>query len=119
MQRNQPSRRRKSGTLTGQQLAASDDKPDNLSELCEEFGVYGFLCSCDAAAAAISTAGRDVCTYQPFEAACAEKHAELCEEDKQNPRPGYRPQQAGMSTPVKLALGAAAGGTVLALIMNE
>ena len=49
-----PASRQRTGAGRFQQLGASDT-PDNLSELCEEFGVWGFLCSCDAAAAAIST----------------------------------------------------------------
>ena len=119
--RKTPTSRQRTGADRSQQLGASDT-PDSLSEVCEEFGVPGFLCSCDLAATAISTAGRDVCTYQPFEAACPKKYDEMCEADppERPPGGGYGGgQQAGASTYVMYGLGAVALGTAGAYFMDE
>jgi hypothetical protein len=135
MQRNQPSRRRKSGTLTGRErqrqrraesgTLAESDAPSSLSDLCDKIPYLPEeACNCQSISGYLDLIGKDPCEYGPYQSFCPQAYAEMVEvgrcEGNGGPKtggPGY--QKAGMSTPVKLALGAAAGGTVLALIMNE
>ena len=117
--------RRASGTLSGAQLGA--DSPTSLSEVCEQYGIPGFLCSCDMAASALSIAGEDPCTYGPFQSACPDLHQEYinkgrCEgipDNQPPPGSGYPPQQAGMSTATKLVLGVGAASVLFYAVSNS